>query len=225
MGELVALVVLGGVAVVGAVVEARTQARHRRVARRCAEGGWVHRRRGNTIAARLGVCFPLLRAGWHRRVRDVVEVVQDGQTVTLFDFSWKEREQGLALFARRAVAVVDLGGEVPTVRIDGESVASRIAGAFGAPPVRIGHAAFDRRFRVRAPERGDAFAVLHPEAIAFLVSQDLDDWELCGTHLLVARRGRWDPAEYAPTAAAIRRFVDLLPDWAVARADTPGRSW
>ena len=225
MVEILALAAMAGVAGVGAVIEARAQARHALIARRCAERGWAHRRRGNTIAARLGHCFPLLAAGWHRRVRDVVELGTPEPAVQCFDFSWSERQHTLARTTRRAVAVVALDGAVPTVRIDGESVASRIAGALGTPPVRVGHTAFDRRFRVRAPERGDAFAVLHPEMITFLLSQDIDDWELCGTHLLLARHGRWAPEDYAPVAAAARRFVTLLPDWVVEAPVEPRRAW
>ena len=221
--ESLGLLILGAVAAFGAAEEAWRRSRHRAVARHAAARGWQHRPRANGIARRLGSDFPLLTAGGHPRVRDVVEMSTPVPAVSCFDLTWSERERGRPRWRHYAVAILELPGQVPTVRIDGETVASRVAGALGAPPIAVEHPAFNRRFRVRAPHRGDAYGVLHPEAIELLLASDREAWELSGRHILTVQRGRWRPEDYGQVAAAMRRFAALLPDWVVDITPEPVR--
>lgn len=220
---LTALATLGVSGAVGVAEEAWRRSRHRRVARHAAERGWEHRARANGLARRLSPQFPLLVEGGHPRVRDLVEMEHPAPPVTCFDLAWSQFERGRPRWQRYAVAVLELPGEVPTVRIDGETVASRVAGALGAPPIAVEHPGFNRRFRVRATRRGDAYGVLHPEAIELLLASDREVWELAGRHLLTAQRGQWQPSDYGQVAAAMRRFAALLPDWVVDVMPQPVR--
>ena len=220
---MAALAALAAVGVFGLVEEAWRHGRHRRVAGSAAERGWTHRARANGEARRLGPQFPLLTAGGYPRVRDLVEMAHPDPPVVCFDLTWSEFERGRPQLRRYAIAILELPGEVPTVRIDGETVASRIAGALGEPPIAVEHPGFNRRFRVRAPRRGDAYGVLHPEAIELLLASDREVWELAGHHLLTAQRGRWQERDYGQVAAAMRRFAGLLPDWVVEMTPEPVR--
>jgi hypothetical protein len=207
-----------GAVVFGYAAYQRQVRRREAIAVLCAQRGWSFSHAADGWVAELRSDFPLFRRGdGKRRCRDVV-TIPGPPAAALFDYSYVERSTDAKghrteRTIRHAVAVLDLPGRLPSLRIGPEGVLSRLGSAVGLRGIELESAEFNRRFRVSADDRTHAFDVLHPAAIQLLLDQPLDCWEVAGGRLLVARRGRWDVEDYAPTHALLERFVALVPDY------------
>jgi hypothetical protein len=218
--EPLLLVILAAVAVavVGYLAYQQQVKRREAIALLCAQRGWSFAHADDAWVGRLRSDFPLFRRGdGKRRCREVVRI-PDHPAAVLFDYSYVERSrnakgQTSERTIRHAVAVVDLPSWLPSLRLGPEGVLSRIGSAIGFRDIELESAEFNRRFRVNADDRAHAFDLLHPTAIAYLMAQPLDTWELAGGRLLVARSGRWDPDDYARVHDLVRGFVELVPDY------------
>jgi hypothetical protein len=205
-----------------AVAAAAWQLEHRRgeaVRTLCLERGWEYRERDDGLVNHLAAFFPLFRAGHgKRRCRHVIRPLAAGSAPTFADYSYVERGtdgQGHSTerTVRHGVAVVELPGWLPGLRLGPETLLSRVGGAVGFGDIDVESPAFNRRFRVRARSRAHAFDILHPRAIEMLLAQPYDVWEMSGNLLLVARTGRWKLDEYGPAAVMIDAFVRQIPGY------------
>jgi hypothetical protein len=194
------------------------QKRREAIARLCLERGWSFAPRRDELARQLRGSFPLFRQGNARRECRNVVTVTGAVPCTLFDYSYVTRRGGgprgaaSSSTTRVAVAIARLPVWLPSTRLAPESALTRLAGTVGFRDIELESVEFNRRFRVQADDRAHAFAVLHPLMMEHLLSQPADTWEVAGSHLLVSHPGRWDVAEYDDVVAAVRGFVELVPD-------------
>jgi hypothetical protein len=218
-------VLFGAVAAAVAYLGWRHEQQRRQALRQfAADRGWRFVDRDDTLAGQLRGDFPLFREGdGGRHCRNVLHArTRSGRECLLFDYSYQVRRRSTGnngtttmttRTIRHAVAAVTLPAWLPELRLARENVLTKLAGAVGFGDIEVESTEFNRRFRVRAADRGHAFDVLHPRTIDFLLSQPLDSWELAGGRLLVARDGRWSIGEYDGVVAQLERFVDLVPDY------------
>jgi hypothetical protein len=215
------LFILLGVAVlaVGAVAWHLERRRGEAVRALCLERGWEYRSRDDSMVGRFAPFFPLFRAGHGRRhCRHVIRPRTAGAGPTFADYSYVERSSDpkghrTERTVRHAVAVAELPGWLPNVRLGPETLLTRVGSAVGFTDIEVESAAFNRRFRIRSKSRADAFDILHPRAIELLLAQPYDVWEVHGNLLLVARPGRWKVGEYGPAAVMMDAFVQQIPEY------------
>lgn len=220
------------VATVAYVQWKREQARREALFSLCVQRSWTYERRDDSWVQRLRGEFPLFRAGdGRRRCENVVSTGAGGPGDGVFmDYSYVTRhhsKEGTSERTHRhAVALLVLPDFLPELRLASEGVLSRLASAAGFRDIELESAEFNRRFRLKAPNRAHAFDVLHPRAIEFLLAQRLDDWELVGQRLLVSTSGRWALADYEQVLEQMRAFVELIPGyvWRKHGAEPPAAS-
>jgi hypothetical protein len=200
------------VVVVGFVLERK---RRERLMLFCRNRGWTFTAEDPTLVS-LWTGEPF-DTGRRRRARNVLTGTESGRRFTAFDYSYEtesrdSRGRSTKTTHRYAVCVVHLPAYLPSLEVAPEAVLSRLAAAVGlTSDIDLESEDFNRRFRVRAPDRKFATDVLSARTMAYLLSVPPAAWRIQGTDMMRWEHGMLDPADVPVSAAILDRVADGIP--------------
>ncbi|HZM77807.1 MAG TPA: hypothetical protein VFC19_18980 [Candidatus Limnocylindrales bacterium] len=148
-----------------------------------------------------------------RGVSLLVSGVVGGRPVAVAEYSYHVPDSdGQGTTYRYVVTAVRLPVSYQPIAVQPRGVLSRVGLAmFGGGATTIGHAAFDRDFRVHTKNPALVRTLLGPTLIAEHVARRVPFWSLAGPDLLTWQDGKIvDPSRIPATAANLVRVADLL---------------
>jgi hypothetical protein len=110
-----------------------------------------------------------------------------------------------------SVFVAHPPGVWPDLEVRGRGLGSRLLRALGrSSRVEVGHALFDQRFTVEAPDPRAARALLSPALVDAHLRGHAPQWSLYGGELLITETGRLTPEEVLPGAERVAWLAGML---------------
>jgi hypothetical protein len=192
MGVVIVVVVVG-LAALGAIWWYRYQAQQKRIAA-LAE---VAQDLGFDFAVRdphgmTGYPFALFSRGDGRRVEHVMWGERNALPMRVFDYwYYDENSDGRGnrsrTYHRYTCAVLSIAADCPTLRIGHEGLASRIGSALGFKDVELEYDDFNRQYRVNCDDQKFAFSLLDGRMMEWLLRvTSIEALEVVGPFVLIA---------------------------------------
>jgi hypothetical protein len=190
---VVVVVVVVGLAALGAIWWYRYQAQQKRIAALAEFAQDV----GFEFAVRdphntIGLPFALFKRGDGRRVEHVMWGDRNGLPMRIFDYWYYDessdgRGNRSRTYHRYTGAVLSIAADCPTLRIGHEGVMSRIGSALGFKDVELEYDDFNREYRVNCDDQKFAFSLLDGRMMEWLLRvTSIDVLEVVGPFVLIA---------------------------------------
>lgn len=231
-GAILAILIIGGIAVLGVVVYLGWLAEKKRreaMAVFAERIGWrfdpARDRRHDDEYAH----FEIFRRGHSRAAYNTLsgEVDLGGRScpVKMGDFIYKiTRHTGKSTTTttyRFSYIILHLPfGGVPDLLIRREGLWDKLTDAFGFDDIDFESVEFSRRFHVASPDKKFAYAVIHPRMMEFMLSSDAAavdiERERC---CLSDGRKRWKPEQFEHKLDWVRQFFELWPEHVMDRLE------
>ncbi len=110
-----------------------------------------------------------------------------------------------------SIVVVRLPMVLPGAQIDPSTKMYRARAAVKVPIFRTESQAFNDKFVVFSYDSAKVYEVLHPVAIAHLLSTPTIGWEMNGPYLMAYQPGRLTAEGYGEFIDRVQAFIDLIP--------------
>jgi hypothetical protein len=216
-GGFVVVLVLGVLLVVGVLVLSAYQ--HRR--RQEAITAWALARGWRRVPA-----DPALVTRWRgkpfgtgdrRRIGETIEGTYRGRPARSFAYSYETRSTNAkgeteTTTHRFHVVAMDLPAFLPDLEVAPETVASRLATAFGAHSLDVESDDFNRRFACRATDLAVGHAILHPRLVERLLAEPAaPPWRIEGTSVLTWSTGVTSVDRVDRRLALLAAIADAVP--------------
>ncbi len=101
----------------------------------------------------------------------------------------------------------------PYLRLSPEDLAQRVARIFGARDVSFESEEFNRKYFVIAENEKEAYDILHPQSIDFLLRTPPREWQMANMFVVVCEPGTLRPHEILRVIQEMQHFIDLVPDY------------
>ncbi|MFD9005917.1 hypothetical protein ACFV0T_34035 [Streptomyces sp. NPDC059582] len=203
-----------GLVMVAIVVGIAADGRYRqRVADWAAGQGWAYQNGGG------GPWTKQLDQGFVHGVKFQLEGARRGRRVLVAHWWFKTRR---STYTRgewesetethdRMVAVVRLPTSYMHVRVERRGGGSRLARSLGLrDPAAVGHAAFDRDFRIRGDDAVQGRRLFTRQLIEAHLAGHVPLWSVRGPFLMTAWEGKVDPAKILARVDLLLDVADLL---------------
>jgi hypothetical protein len=154
--------------------------------------------------------------GYDRRAGNVVTGEVGGHPMIAFDYEYKEdstdsKGHSTTSTYHYAVCALGLPCVLPELEVSPEGVLSRIGQALGFDDIELESEDFNRRFRVRCPDRKLATDVLTPRTMQWLLNAGKISFRFAGTDVVSAHSGALQPADLLNRTAVLAGVVDGVP--------------
>jgi hypothetical protein len=154
--------------------------------------------------------------GYARRAGNVVTGEVGGHPMIAFDYEYKEdstdsKGQSTTSTYHYAVCALGLPCVLPELEVSPEGVLSRIGQALGFDDIELESEDFNRRFKVRCPDRKLATDVLTPRTMQWLLNAGKISFRFAGTDVVSAHSGALQPADLLNRTAVLAGVVDGVP--------------
>jgi hypothetical protein len=155
-------------------------------------------------------------SGYDRAAENVVMGEVDGHPMVAFDYEYKEDSRdsnGNTSTTTHRYSVVALGMPcaLPELHVGPEGVFSRLGNALGLDDIELESEDFNRRFRVRCPDRKLATDVLTPRTMALLLRSDRVRFRFVGSDVVSYEDGRLEPADILTRSAVLSGLLSGVP--------------
>jgi hypothetical protein len=215
---VVVLIVVAGVAFLGASTYLSYRAKQKRIAALVG----VANQLGFEFAAAdsqncLGFPFALFERGDGRGVENVMWGRKDDVAMWLFDYWYYETQSdGRGSRSRRyfrfTCAVMTIDADCPSLRIAHEGFFSRVGNVLGFKDIELEFDDFNKEFRVRCKDQKFAFSLLDGRMMEWLMqTRSLETVEVVGPFVLLAI-GKLVPADWRALASAAGEFHAHIPN-------------
>jgi Protein of unknown function (DUF3137) len=213
---LVVLVVIGGVAAIGAMWwwQYRTQ-RKRRAGLFTVANQLGLRFSIDDPDGTVGLPFALFTKGKKRGVENVMWGTRDGVPIRLFDYwYYEERSDGKGTtrtYYRYTCAVLTVAADCPALRIGRENILTRLGSSLGFKDVELEYDDFNRAFRVHCEDQRFAFSILDGRMMEWLLElHSLEALEIVGPYVLFIAP-KLEPNSWPVLCEVIEQFHVLVP--------------
>ncbi|HTL30893.1 MAG TPA: DUF3137 domain-containing protein [Tepidisphaeraceae bacterium] len=112
---------------------------------------------------------------------------------------------------RVSVVSAQLPVRLAKMRIRPEGLFDRLSAAIGFDDLNFESEAFSRRFHVSSDDRKQAYDIIHPQMIEYLLSLPSHDYQFAGDQFVVATEGRLDAREIQQTMSAMSGVAQRIP--------------
>ena len=210
---LVAAAVIGGIAYLAHLNERK---RRQALEAWAARAGFVRRDGKDEGLERRFPLFACLREGSDRYGKNLMEGDRGGRRVCAFDYHYvthstdsKGRRQ--THHHNFSAVVVDTGLPLRGLLLRPEGFFDRFTEFFGFDDIDFEHAAFSRKFFVKAKDRRWAFDVLHQATIDHIMDSPVFTVEMAGPWVMARRTTRFAPEDFSASLALVEGILDRLP--------------
>ncbi|MCB8932579.1 MAG: DUF3137 domain-containing protein [Fimbriimonadaceae bacterium] len=99
------------------------------------------------------------------------------------------------------------------LQIRPESVLDRVASIVGWKDIQFEMEAFNRRYFVTSPDAQEAYGILHPQAMEFLMGLPPRHWQIKGSRVVLMQSGSYSAEELFRVISDVEDFLKLLPPY------------
>jgi hypothetical protein len=230
-GALVAVIVVGVVALIGLVLYLAWRAEQKRIAELqayAARRGWHYTERDDSWHRTFhGSPFD---SGHDRQSTKVLTGTHDGRQAAVFDFVYHTTETSTDANGNRHsreeahrfnVVALALGAATPGLSVSPEGAFGRLLGRMFNSDIELESDEFNRAFTVNADDRKFAFDVLHPRMMELLLQHRDTAWRIDQGWLLVVERGTYEIPDVELRLDFADRLLDELPDFVLEQYGIP----
>lgn len=176
--------------------------------------------------------FPLFEMGDGRGTENVVWGVWKGLAFRETDYWYytqatNQRNDNVKCYKHFNAVVIDVPAYLPTIRVERETIASRLADEVGFRDIQFESDEFNRAFRVTSEDRAFAYKLIDARMMHWLLSTDarFGFQTHAGAVLVFARRLR--PMELLPLIGTGKELFDHIPrlvwsDYGTGPAESTG---
>jgi Protein of unknown function (DUF3137) len=155
-------------------------------------------------------------SGYDRTAEHVIAGEYEGHPLIAFDYSYKQDStdsKGNRTTSTYRFAVVALGMPcaLPALHVRPEGVLSRIGQVIGFEDIELESEDFNRRFRVRCPDKKFAMDVLSPRTMEHLLASGKSEFRFAGSDVLAFDSGCLDPVEILRAAHVMAGVIAGVP--------------
>jgi hypothetical protein len=160
--------------------------------------------------------FRLFARGEGRGIENVLWGEWKGRPVKACDYWYYDEHRDSEGRTRRTYhrfdcAVIDVNAAFPPIVVAREGLLTRLADHLGFRDIEFESEEFNRRFQVRAEDRGFAYQLVDARMMRWLLSLERPvSFEVAGRWIL-AYHGRVPPAALIPLIGAATEFRDRIP--------------
>lgn len=169
------------------------------------------------MVEQLEMFFPF-NFGTHKHVHNLLTKSVDEQSIYAMDYcclTGDENTEGATRQQKHffSIIAVRLGLIWPYLRLSPEDFANRFGRIFGAKDLSFESEEFNRKYFVVAESEREAYDILHPKSIEFLLRTPPRDWQMANMFVVVCEPGSLQPQEIRRVIQEIQEFIDLVPDY------------
>ena len=162
--------------------------------------------------------FSALRDGSNRYAHNILHGARHGRSLCGFDYHYEtystdSKGNRTTHHHRFSALVVNSGLPLRPLLIRPEGMFDKVTEFLGFDDIDFELGEFSRTFFVKAPERRWAFDVLHQETMEFLLHAPRFTVEFGGPWVLVRRKTRFAPDEFADALGVAEGVLDRLPEY------------
>lgn len=195
----------------------KNQARLAAIQSLCLSNGWQFTARDpfNLPKRWPGTPFDV---GYDRRAQNVVTGEVKGHPMIAFDYSYKTDStdsQGRSSTTTHTYGIYAIGMPcaLPELHLGPEGVFSRIGKAIGVEDIELESEEFNRKYRVRCPDRKLATDVLTPRTMELLIAAPKMRFRFVGGDAVCYDSGAVTAADIINRTGALAAVVDGVPAW------------
>lgn len=151
------------------------------------------------------------REGFLRHVKDLVFGSYSGLDWTIFDYGYGQCTD--ATPDTYGVVCARIPMNLPYLHLSPESFLHRLECCLGAHVLSLECQEFNERYFVRADDAREAFDILHPKALDYLLGLPPRDWQMRGCQVVLAQKAKFGIGDLPKVMGEIDGFVRLIPGY------------
>jgi len=152
------------------------------------------------------------REGFLKHVKNLAFGSYAGLDWTIFDYGYGLHAES-PMIATCGVVCARLPVNLPSLHLSPESFLHRVECKLCVHELTMECREFNDQYFVRAANAREAFDILHPRAIEYLLSLPKRDWQIRGCQVVLAQRSVYAVEELSKVMEEIDGFVRLIPGY------------
>jgi hypothetical protein len=154
--------------------------------------------------------------GHSRRAYNLACGRRDGNDWYFFDYEYWETSQdsdgnSKETVHRCGVAAVRLPVALPALKLEPENVLHRLGAKVGMRELQVEYEDFNRRYWITTSMPKEAYDILHPQALEYLMNHPPRTWQMGGLYLLATASRPFDPHELRRVLQEMEGLIALIP--------------
>lgn len=159
-------------------------------------------------------------------VQNLLYGQRNGIDWTLFDYSYKVTTSNGKSTTTTTYPVGVVAARIPValpwIHLSQEDLFTRIGAKFGMQDLTFESEEFNRRYRVQASMEKEAYAILHPQAIEYLLRHPIRRWQMSGPQIVITTSQYLSTDEMFRIMEEIQDFVEMIPPYVREDRGFPG---
>ncbi len=151
--------------------------------------------------------------GHSRKIINPIMGQRNGFEWVFFDYSYTTGSGKSQATHSYGVALAFVPYNFPQISIGPENFFTRLGNSIGFSDIQFESEQFNREYRVTCGDRKQAYDIVHPQMIEFLLATERRSWQVAGAQLVFTEAGSYAPPEMLRIIEDVKRFVDLLPPY------------
>ena len=207
---IIAVLLVGGVAVAAAVFEQRRRKELEAFAGRVGmsftpgDAGHVYSRLED---------FTPFGQGSSRRASNLLRGRRGEVDWEFFDYRYTTGSGKNRRTHRYGIAVANVGLVFPRMTIRPEGMFDKIASLAGFDDLNFESEAFSRRYHVKGEDRRRVYELIHPRMMEYLLGVPPTHWQFGPGVILLIRGGHYNPAQIEHAIAVVEGFLARVPSF------------
>lgn len=157
--------------------------------------------------------FDPFGSGHSRRSSNLIQGRRNQLGWELFDYRYTTGSGKNQQTHRYGIVVGQASMAFPLLRMRPEGFFDKLAAAVGFDDIDFESDEFSRRYLVKCGDRKQAYDLIHPQMIEFLLSIKAYDWQFRGPWILIRKSGNFSVIELVAVMEAIEGFVARVPEY------------
>jgi hypothetical protein len=171
--------------------------------------------------ARFAALWPFGQ-GEFQRAYNLIYGSYGGQDWTLFDYGYQTTSQSAPIngIPQTSTVIHSFGVicarvpcDLPSIHLSPENFLHRVGCKLGVHEMTFESEEFNHRYFIRSNDERAAYDILHPQAIDYLLTLPVRDWQICGCQIVIARSGHYSIEEIPRVMGEIDGFIRLIPGY------------
>ncbi len=157
--------------------------------------------------------FTPFGSGHSRRSKNLIHGRRNQLGWELFDYRYTTGSGKNQQTHHYGIVAAQVSLAFPVMRIRPEGFFDKIAAVVGFDDIDFESDAFSRKYHVKCGDRKEAYDLIHPQMIEYLMAIRPYDWQFSGPWILIHKSGRFSVVEMAAAMEAIEGFVERVPEY------------
>ena len=151
--------------------------------------------------------------GHSRRSRNLLAGQRGRCNWQMFDYRYTTGSGKNKQTHHYGIAVARVSLDFPVMRVRPEGFFDKLASVVGFDDIDFESDAFSRLYHVKCENRRQAYDLIHPQMIEYLLTRKAYDWQFSGPWILIHERGKFSVTEMMDVMETVEGFVERVPEY------------